>query len=238
MTVITAPVTEPIVRTQIERADAAAIARLGECSSATIHEAQGRKGALSSVLKPIDDSMKLVGSAFTVECAPRDNITLQYAIHFAQPGDVLVVSTGEHTEAGYFGGVLANACQAKGIAGLVIDGGVRDTAEIRDLGFPVFTANIAIQGTVKETLGPLNRTISIGGQIVHPGDVLVGDCDGLVVVRRDEVEWATEVSVARDEKEAGLIEKYRAGGTTIELCGIEGVLEAKGLTTDLPGRGF
>ncbi|WP_337060651.1 4-carboxy-4-hydroxy-2-oxoadipate aldolase/oxaloacetate decarboxylase [Kineococcus sp. G2] len=228
----------PHVTTRIERAEPEAIARLGLYSSATIHEAQGRRGALASSIKPIDREMTVVGSAFTVVCAPRDNLMLQVAIHYAQPGDVLLVSTAQFTEAGIFGGVLASACAAKGIAGLITDGSVRDTAELRALGLPIFSAGISIQGTVKETLGPLNQPLTIGGQTVRPGDVLKGDADGVVVVRREEVEEATTASQRRDEHEAELVQLYRAGRTTIDLCGLEHVLEAKGMTTDLPGRGW
>src|SRR5690606_36198934 len=127
------------VTTKIERADAADVARLGEFTAATIHEAQGRRGAVASRIKPIDPESSFVGSAFTVVCAPRDNLMLQVAIHYAQPGDVLIVSAGELSEAGMFGDVLGNACKAKGISALVTDAGVRDTRELRDLGLPVFS---------------------------------------------------------------------------------------------------
>src|SRR5690606_30428881 len=163
------------VKTKIERPDPALVAELAKYGSATIHEAQGRLGALSSRLKPVDRAMSLCGPAFTVKCAPRDNIMLQVAISYAKPGDVIVVSAGEYEEAGSFGDVLANACLAKGIAGLVTDTGVRDTAELIELGFPVFSLSTCIKGTVKETLGQVNDPVIIGGEIVHPGDVIRGD---------------------------------------------------------------
>lgn len=221
------------VTTRIERADTADIQRLGEYTAATIHEAQGRRGALESTIKPIDSEMSFVGSAFTVVCAPRDNLMLQVAIHYAQPGDVLVISAGEFAEAGTFGDVLGNACKAKGIAAVVTDSGVRDTRELRELGLPVFSTSVSIKGTVKETLGALNQSLVIGGEIVHPGDVVKGDADGVVVVRREEVREAIELSAARDANEAALIEQYWAGGTTIDLCNLTEVLKAKGLTTDI-----
>src|SRR5690349_17670901 len=129
--------------TKIPRAELAQIAELGTFSAATIHEAQGRKGALHPAIKPIDEKSSFCGSAFTVVCHPRDNIMLQVAISYAQPGDVLVVSSGDQP-AGQFGDVLANACVARGIAALVTDGGARDTREIRELGFPVFSRFVAI----------------------------------------------------------------------------------------------
>ncbi len=221
------------VTTRIARADADDIARLGQYTAATIHEAQGRRGAIHSSIKPIDPETSFVGSAFTVVCAPRDNLMLQIAIHFAQPGDVLIVSAGEYSEAGMFGDVLGNACKAKGIAAMVTDAGVRDTRELRELGLPVFSGSVSIKGTVKETLGAINQPLVFGGELIHPGDVVKGDADGIVVVRREEVREAAELSARRDATEAGLIEKYWAGGTTIELCNHTEVLTAKGLTTDL-----
>jgi 4-hydroxy-4-methyl-2-oxoglutarate aldolase len=223
----------PHVTTRIPRADQDSIDRLGTFSAATIHEAQGRRGAVSSRIKPIDPGMSFVGSAFTVVCAPRDNLMLQVAIHFARPGDVLVVSAGELADAGMFGDVLGNACKAKGIAAMVTDSGVRDTRELRELGLPVFSGSVSIRGTVKETLGHINQPLVFGDELIYPGDVIKGDVDGVVVVRRDEVEDVIALSAARDEKEAELIELYKQGGTTIDLCGIYDVLRAKGITTDL-----
>jgi 4-hydroxy-4-methyl-2-oxoglutarate aldolase len=219
------------VTTKIDRADRALIDELSTFSSATIHEAQGRKGALDSAIKPIDRSMSFCGSAFTVVCHPRDNIMLQVAISYAQPGDVLVVSSGDQP-AGQFGDVLANACVARGISALVTDGGVRDTREIRELGFPVFSKYVCMEGTVKETLGPVNQPLVFGGKIIHPGDVVKGDCDGVVVVRRDEVKFAIEAAYERDAAEAAYIDRYKDGATPIEVSNLAAVLEAKGLTVD------
>ena len=152
-----------------ERPSQKAIDAIAKFSPATLHEAQGRRGALSSRLKPVDYRMKLCGPAFTVKCAPRDNIMLQLAINYAKPGDIIVVSAGEYEEAGSFGDVLANACLAKGIGGLVTDTGVRDTLQLRDLGFPVFSLSVCIKGTVKETLAAVNDPITIGDELVYPG---------------------------------------------------------------------
>ncbi|MTE23337.1 4-carboxy-4-hydroxy-2-oxoadipate aldolase/oxaloacetate decarboxylase [Microbacterium sp. ZXX196] len=221
------------VTTKIDRADPADVARVGQYTAATIHEAQGRRGSVSPAITPIDRNMSFVGSAFTVACAPRDNLMLQVAIHYAQPGDVLVVQAGALAEAGMFGDVLGNACKAKGIAALVTDAGVRDTQELRALGLPVFSGSISIRGTVKETLGALNQPIVFGGEIVRPGDIVKGDADGIVVVRREEAAEVADLSAARDAHEAELIQKYWAGGTTIDLCSLTDVLKAKGLTTDI-----
>ena len=220
------------VKTRIERPDPALVAELAKYGTATIHEAQGRLGAMSSRLKPVDRSMSLCGPAFTVKCAPRDNIMLQVAIAYANPGDVIVVSAGEYEEAGSFGDVLANACLAKGIAGLVTDTGVRDTAELIRLGFPVFSLSTCIKGTVKETIGQVNDPVIVGGELIYPGDVIRGDADGLVVVRREHAAYAAERSREREAAEAGYIAAYKAGRSVIEVSNLAGVLAAKGLTTD------
>jgi len=220
------------VTTKFDRPDPALVAQLGTYSAATIHEAQGRLGALSSSIKPVDPAMSLCGPAFTVRCAPRDNLMLQVAIAYARPGDVIVVSAGEYTEAGSFGDVLANACQAKGIAGLVTDTGVRDTAELRRLGLPVFSYSVSIKGTVKETIGPMAEPVMIGGETVRPGDVVRGDADGVVVVRHEDVADVIRTSQERDDAEAAYIAAYRAGKSVIEVSDLAGTLAAKGLVID------
>ncbi len=209
------------------------IAALAPFSPATIHEAQGRRGALSSRIKPVDYRMKLCGPAFTVKSAPRDNIMLQLAINYANPGDIIVVSGGEYEEAGSFGDVLANACLAKGIGGLVTDTGVRDTMQLRDLGFPVFSLSVCIKGTVKETLTSVNDPIIVGDELIYPGDIIVGDADGLVVVRRAEAQEVAKLSQAREDAEAGFIAAYKAGKSVIEVSNLEPVLKAKGFKSDI-----
>jgi 4-hydroxy-4-methyl-2-oxoglutarate aldolase len=220
------------VKTNIDRPTADAVLRLSKFSSATIHEAQGRKGALSSKIKPIDRSMSFCGPALTVRCAPRDNLMLQVAIHYAEPGDVVLVAAGEYEEAGTFGDVLGNAMKAKGLAAMVTDSGVRDTQDLIELGLPVFSGSISIKGTVKETIGPINHPVVFGDEIVYPGDVLRGDADGVVVVRKDELEEVIRLSQERDDAERDLIRRYHDGGTTIELCNLTEVLKSKGLLVE------
>ncbi|GAA3846867.1 4-carboxy-4-hydroxy-2-oxoadipate aldolase/oxaloacetate decarboxylase [Streptomyces coacervatus] len=220
------------VNTKFDRPAPALVEQLGKYSAATIHEAQGRLGALDSMIKPVDPAMSLCGPAFTVRCAPRDNIMLQVAIAHAQPGDVIVVSAGEYAEAGSFGDVLANACVAKGLGGLVTDTGVRDTRELRELGFPVFSFSVCMKGTVKETVGPMAEPVLIGGEIVNPGDVVRADADGVVVVRRDDVAEVISKSQARVEAEDAYIAAYRSGKSVIEVSNLAAVLEAKGLVID------
>ncbi|OCJ07765.1 S-adenosylmethionine--2-demethylmenaquinone methyltransferase [Rhizobium sp. AC27/96] len=216
-----------------KRPSQAEVAALSKFSPATIHEAQGRRGALSSRLKPVDYRMKLCGPAFTVKCAPRDNIMLQLAINYAKPGDIIVVSAGEYEEAGSFGDVLANACLAKAIGGLVTDTGVRDTLHLRELGFPVFSFSVCIKGTVKETIAAVNDPIIVGGETINPGDIIVGDADGLVVVRREEALDVARLSQERDDAEAAYIEAYKQGKSVIEVSRLEPVLKAKGLIIDI-----
>ncbi len=220
------------VKTNIDRPSADAVSRLAQFTSATIHEAQGRKGALSSRIKPIDRRMSFCGPAVTVRCAPRDNLMLQVAIHYAEPGDVVLVSAGEFEEAGTFGDVLGNAMKAKGLAAMVTDSGVRDTQELIELGLPVFSGSVSIKGTVKETIGPINHPMVFGDEIIYPGDILRGDADGVVVVRKDEVEDVIRLSQERDDTERDLIQRYHDGGTTLELCNLTDVLKAKGLLVE------
>lgn len=223
----------PHIITKIDRAAGADVAALSKFGSATIHEAQGRLGAINSRIKPIERNMSVCGPAFTVVCAPRDNIMLQLAIHYAKAGDVIVVSAGEYTEAGSFGDVLGNACLAKGIAGVVTDTGVRDTKELIELGLPVFSLSVCIKGTVKETLGQVNGDIIFGGETVRPGDVIRGDADGLVMVRKEDAADVALKSAMREADEADYIKAYKSGRAIIDVCNLDAVLKAKGLTTDL-----
>ena len=220
------------VRTKIDRPTVEQVEKLARFGSATLHEAQGRRGALHSSIKPVDYTMSLCGPAFTVVCNSRDNIMLQVAISYARPGDILVVTGGEMTEAGMFGDVLCNAAIAKRLGGLVIDAGVRDSLRLRKLGFPVFSRSICIKGTVKETLGPINQPILIGGELVNPGDIIRGDADGVVVVRREEADVVAAKSQAREVDEEKLIARYHAGENTISVCNLAPVLKAKGLVVE------
>jgi 4-hydroxy-4-methyl-2-oxoglutarate aldolase len=220
------------VSTKFERPHAALVEQLRAFSSATIHEAQGRLGALDSVIKPVDHRMSLCGPAFTVQCAPRDNLMLQTAIAYARPGDVVVVSAGAYEEAGSFGDVLANACQSKGLGGLVTDTGVRDTEDLRALGFPVFSRSVSIKGTVKETVGPMCEPVTVGGVLVRPGDVMRADADGVVVVRREDAAEVVTASQERIDAEAGYISAYRAGRTVIDICNLGPLLASKGLVIE------
>lgn len=205
----------------------AALLRFG---TATIHEAQGQKGAVHGALRPIDPSMRLAGPALTVRCRPGDNLALHYALTKIQPGQVLVVDAEGFTEAGPWGDIMSMAAQLRGCAGLVIDGSVRDSQSIADMGFPVFSRGISIKGTNKFQPGQLGVPVVLGGVLVRTGDIVVGDRDGLVVVLAEEVDFAIRASQEREDKEAATREKLRAGKTTVELIGLEKLLQSFGMT--------
>ncbi len=212
----------------IERPSPADLEAIAALTPAPLHEAQGRRGALDARIKPIYPGMRLSGPALTVHCHAGDNLMLIAALEVAEPGDVLVVAAGGRERQGGFGEVLATACRARGIAGLVMDAGVRDGAALRAMDFPVFCPGLCVEGTVKETLGTVNRPVVLGGALVEPGDVVNGDDDGAGVVRRDEVGEVVRAAVAREAKEAEIMAALREGRSFLELSGIGEVLERKG----------
>lgn len=203
---------------------------LRDLGAATVYEAQGAKGALDSGMKPIDPTVRLAGPALTVDARPADNLILHHAVLKARPGDVLVVDAKGFMEAGPWGDVLTIQAMKLGIAGLVINGCVRDANLIIDLGFPVFCRGLSIKGTGKNQPGRVNVPITMGDVLINPGDIVVGDRDGLVVVRQDEVAMAIEKSLAREEKEAGQRQAIEAGtSNTAELLGLTDTLKRLGL---------
>jgi 4-hydroxy-4-methyl-2-oxoglutarate aldolase len=199
---------------------------------ATVHEASGRQGAVDAVIKPIARGVRLCGPAFTVQCHPGDNLMLHKALERAQPGDVLVATVGGCYEGGYWGGLMGTSAQARHLGGLAIDGCVRDSAELIQMGFPIFCRGFAIRGTVKGTLGLINHPTVFGGILVHPGDLVLGDDDGLVVVRRAECAWVLEKSRERKRAEEKKAERLRAGVASVELNSLGPVFEALGLVEE------
>ena len=197
---------------------------LRQLGAATIYEAQGAKGALDSGIKPIAPGMRLAGPALTVDTRPADNLMLHYAMLKARPGDVLVVDAKGFLEAGVWGDVFTEQAQRIGLAGLVIHGAVRDAAAMTEAGFPVFSRGLSIKGTGKHQPGRLNVTVTIGDVGIDPGDIIVGDQDGVVVVRRHEVDAVLLKSRQREEKEARFRQQIRDGATTVELLGLEETL--------------
>ena len=207
----------PKVVTGIPTIPTEMVTRYEKLSVATVHEAQGRVGLLSPEIRPIKAGLKLVGRAVTVFATPGDNVMIHVAMEQCEPGDVMVVAVNSRSECGYFGDLLATLMQARGIAGLVIDSGVRDLADLRQMGIPVFSRCISAQGTVKETLGDVNVPVVCGGQVINPSDLIIGDDDGVVVVRRHELDSVAEKSEAREKKEATIRAKYRDGTLGLDM---------------------
>ena len=189
------------VITNIQRPLPNLVKSFSDQASATIHEASGRKGYVDCSIKPINRGIKICGPAFTVQCAPGDNIMLHKALERSQPGDVIVASVGGGYDYGYFGNLMATSAIAKGLSGLCIDGCIRDCAEIIASGFPVFARGFCIRGTGKGTLGLINYPTVFGGLTVFPGDLIVGDDDGLVVVKREDCAEVLEKTKMRVENE-------------------------------------
>ncbi|MCI8970049.1 MAG: 4-carboxy-4-hydroxy-2-oxoadipate aldolase/oxaloacetate decarboxylase [Oscillibacter sp.] len=212
----------------IPRPDAALVEKLSRHGAATVHEAMGRVGAMERSIKPLARGMKICGPAFTVRAQAGDNVMILKAMREARPGDVIVVDCGRCPESGPFGELAAAECQTKGLGGFVTTGSVRDTAEIIAMGFPVFSSGVSIVGTVKESLGLINHPISAGGVIVHPGDIILGDDDGIVVIPREDAADALEKSDARVAKENKTLEKIRAGESIFDIYGYAAVLKRQG----------
>jgi 4-hydroxy-4-methyl-2-oxoglutarate aldolase len=221
---------KPRIVRSIARADASVIARLGACGVATVHEAQGQRGLLRPSIRPVYSTARVAGSAVTVLCGPGDNLMIHAAITVVQPGDVLVVGTATESSHGMFGDLLAESCLAHGVAGLVIDAGVRDTTEITAMNFPVWSKTVWAQGTSKAIAGSVNVPIACAGALVSPGDVIVGDADGVVVVPRESAAAVADASEQRVAKEERTRARLKAGELGLDIYGLRDTLAAKGVT--------
>jgi 4-hydroxy-4-methyl-2-oxoglutarate aldolase len=202
---------------------------LRKLGAATVYEAQGASSAMDGGIKPIDPRSRLVGPAFTVDMRPADNLMLHYALLKAKPGDVLVVDAKGFLEAGPWGDVLTAQAMRMGLAGLLIDGAVRDADAIVAAGFPVFCRGLSIKGTGKHQPGLIGVPVSVGGVVVRPGDIVVGDRDGVAIVAHERLADVVSASVAREQKEGQMRSSIAAGATTAELLNLTATLQRLGL---------
>lgn len=218
-----------VVVRNIRRVDPAVVEGFAGIGVATVHEAQGRKGLLASYMRPIYRPCHIVGVAVTCEMAPGDNWMLHVAVEQCQKGDILVAAPTSPCEDGYFGELIATQLQTRGVAGLILEAGCRDVSELTKMGFPVWSRAVFAQGTVKETIGNVNLPVVCAGQLINPGDLIIADDDGVVVVRRKEAANVLQMSREREEKEAKSRQRYLKGELSLDVNNMRAKLAEKGL---------
>ncbi|MFF3419060.1 4-carboxy-4-hydroxy-2-oxoadipate aldolase/oxaloacetate decarboxylase [Streptomyces sp. NPDC002698] len=219
-----------VIVTGPPKADAKDVEAIAGYGTATVHEAMGRTGLLGTRLRPVQQGVRVAGTAVTVLSWPGDNLMIHAAVEQCAEGDVLVVTTTSPSTDGMFGELFATALQRRGVRGLVINAGIRDTAELREMGFAAWSAAVSPQGTVKATGGSVNVPVAIGGQIVRPGDVILADDDGVVCVPREEAREVAEASAARERKEALARAAFLDGELGLDRYGLRETLVRLGVT--------
>jgi 4-hydroxy-4-methyl-2-oxoglutarate aldolase len=227
---VTAPPTagHVVVRT-VDRVDRGTAEALGALGTATVHEAIGRRGFAGPHLRPIQQGVRLAGPAVTVSCHPGDNLMIHAAVEVCLAGDVLVVAHTAPTTHGVFGELLATSLMARGVTALVTDAGVRDTAELRAMGFAVWSQHVSCQGTVKASPGSVNVPVVLGGVAVHPGDAVCADDDGVVVVARDDASRALDQARERVAREESTRARLAVGELGVDIYGLRATLDALGV---------
>ena len=219
-----------VVVREVHRAAPEILDGLAEAGVSTVHEADQRRGALAPRLRPIQQGARIAGSAITVSCHPGDNLMIHAAVETCRPGDVLVVTTTSPSTDGMLGELLATSLAAHGVRGVILDAGVRDVAELRAMGFPVWSRAISPQGTVKASPGSVNVPVVCGGQPVHPGDAVVADDDGIVVVPRERAEAVLAAARARIADEAAKRSRFAAGELGVDMYDLRPLLAKLGVT--------